>query len=310
MDFDRQALWGETSKTRAWPHVEKVGKYLRDRDGRRQATLKSLFRAAHAGDARIPPSAVDFQFGEDLELHILEARLSHLVLTAKTPQERLSMLEGVLDLQQVYCDLIATPTRDHLSEYLNFITMPSLLESLERQDGFPLSEDAKRLWLRGLERLEERFPANPPGFSWIAHWGEMSLNDRKIMFEEWDFDLRDVVQAMDALEKIRPAWERLLKHGGPDIESRAQELEDSMEFRSKALMGVAFREHLPSLAMNWIMCCSKISFLRHALALDLGEDSTLDIDPFGTGVHVDTSNWRVHVWTQNGPGGAKIEVKL
>lgn len=313
MDFQREALWGDTAEEAAWPHLLQLAEFG-SWDGlsraRRATALHLLHRAAHARDARIPPRDVDLESDTYIDLEELEELICTRVMAAGSEEEQLAAIGTVLDLQQVCCDILSTPTRDMAQLAHVHVAVPTVLGIMGLIPAGHLCPAARLRWLEGLDQLCERYPDSPPGFSWLMPWHEMDADDRAHFFDEWSLDLPDVIDAMDAFERVRPRWEELLANGAPDLASRAEALEAEMALRSPAIVGLAFREHLSTLAPNWIIGRARLEFLRHALALSLGREDAPPFDPYGTGVNVERAGGRVRVWAESSRGGILTEVTL
>lgn len=191
MSFEREAPWGETRDDLAWSHYAAAFARM---DRRGAEFVRPLERAtATDGESRqLAPELLD-GFGDVLDMVRRGARsrdarpmlrwqdgaamrvpkgtevracaqLALLeVLVSVTPAEELDAVRSILDVQQLACDLAATPIWHCENVGLQNV-VPEILEAhLDAGLLDRLGEGSRREWLQGLDRIDATLAgAGPP----------------------------------------------------------------------------------------------------------------------------------------------------
>ncbi|MEM9378913.1 MAG: hypothetical protein AAGB93_03110 [Planctomycetota bacterium] len=325
----REALYGETTDGLAWDHywraldaVEELDDLRergfratrpeneaqrRDRDAlvaEAAEALEHLRRGAHARDAA---SSADFRQGADMPIpKLVSSRTLANIACAKLRMEagqqgELEALRAVLDAQQYARDMACSPLV--IEQFMGLsLLVPECIQHFVETRGHTLTDDAKRTWLSALDQLAATIPTESH-----ALLDDVEQVGRSLQVDE------ERTSSWAASISIVPGW----RHGfswrttAADYVDRGAEWADdfmALQRRPRAEMYAALEElmlaasrdsnplveiHFPtlqSLVGGRLENLAELSFLRHALALQLGEEPCEFIDPYGNGVtvtHVD-----------------------
>jgi len=174
-----------------------------------------------------------------------------------------------------------------------------------------LSDEAKSLWLSGLDRMDASIPRGSKSFVGeleLLGWTFTSLLGRD---EAWScvfsldtdpgwrhaFSWRSTSASyILTAAAIAPSIEAAFEMDPPATLRRMRELEDDVDGDLNPMLHGSL-PRFTSVASSRIYALARLAFLRHALALDLGRSPELPTDPFGHGVEVEQTPEHIRVWT-------------
>lgn len=342
--FDREAPWGETRDEAAWPHyAAALARFASQEPEVGRATMQRILEVSTAGDDGDPQrrAQVLARYGDVLEdvrrgAHARDARVEirweegftapvpklrdcrsssnlavlNLVEAAGTERE-LDAIRGLLDAQQMACDLAESPLLIAECIGLALIVPPALGGHL--QDGLAarLSVESKREWLAGLRRLEAGLSRSSQSLLGEAELAGRSLSAGFVpqwstgtggvatRLEAWRNGLfldRQVADHLGLMRTLHGELARASALPGPEALARVQELQALHGEGLNAVSSLCLPRIL-SVATSRASARTRLAVLRHALELHLGDQGTLPEDAFGSGVFARRASGRVMVVT-------------
>ncbi len=279
----------------------------------------ALRRGAHARDAR---TAIEWDIGWQASgprLSNTRMLAIHAVANAQASVERgkdRAAVETLLDMHQFGRDLACSPCLIEEMIGLSGLAPEHLLQWLATGGAHAMSADQKLRWLAGLDALLGNMPRVSHGIV-----GDVELTGRALQ--------RTIAPAAPVIPGFRvlwrgpdfePGWRHRFswRYAATDFVIRGASLGQRIE-AAGALEPVAAHEQLrtiqqeveldrnpllhmfaPKALSAWTSrryCLGKLDFLRHALALHLGQEPELPVDPFGNGVQVEVTEQGVRVFT-------------
>ncbi|MEM1452186.1 MAG: hypothetical protein AAGI22_23975 [Planctomycetota bacterium] len=322
---EREALYGETTEGLAWDHywralaaIEELedlrergfratrpenDAQRRDRDAlvaESAGALAHLSRGAHARDAA---SSSDFRRGTDNPIpKLVTSRALAWIACAKLRMHagqdgELEGLRAVLDAQQYARDLTCSPVV--IEELIGMsLLVPECVQHFVETRGHTLSDDAKRKWLSALDQLAAGIPTETHallgdveqiGRSFRVHEERTSSWAASMSIEPgWRYGFSWRVAAADYVDR-GAEWAddfmSLQRRPWAEMYASLRALSLAAGEDPNPLVEIAFPK-LESIAGARLENLAELSFLRHALALQLGEEPCELIDPHGNGVTV------------------------
>jgi len=308
-------------RARVAPHA-KTDEERAERDAllaEADALFTHLRRAAHARDARSP---VDLSLGASAPLHRLsEARpLAELAVARAIALiesgEDVRGVQTLLDAQQFARDLCVSPLLIEEMIGVSNLVPRAATDFLAEGGAARMSTEAKELWLDGLDALDASLPRRSS-----AYLGEVEVLGREFANAFETTDRRGWTAAIGA----SPGWRFGYSWRGAaaDYVERATEIAREIELdvdRTPAETIRDFTEHeraaaddpnplfemampkFSSAARSRYWNRARLSFLRYALAVDLGRVPCEPLDPFGNGVQIEVTEERIHLRADDGSG--------
>lgn len=276
--------------------------------------LRHLRLGAHAKDGRID---LDFSAGAAIELpYLRDTRyLSDLtvakLLVANTPAQQVDAVRSILDAQQLGRDLASSPLL--ITEMIGLaVVVPSSIEE-HLAEGLltRLDDRAVREWLRGVERIEASLatkslafrgelelcataclygpaPVWSTGGAWFENLIERGVNG--LQFDQ--HVARHCESTLALMPELEAAYELPFQEGYDRLMEISRAGDRSGNPVTRLHTGF-YPTCLNSRAWNR----ARLSFLRHGLALHLGEAAPAPLDAFGLGVTVERDGDRVTIST-------------
>ena len=334
---EREALYGETTEGLAWDHywraldeIDSLGRdwerveratdpgddaERRDRDvliAEAAAALDHLHLGAHARDAA---TSVDFRQG-------VEARIPRLFASRALSQiacarmralcekgDQLAGLRGVLDAQQYARDLAVSPVL--IEEMIGVsLLVPAGAEDFIASDGHVLSRETTAVWLDALDDLAASIGVESHSFI-----GEMEMVGREFQIHEirtsswissmsiepgWRFGFSWRGAAVDHLDRgTERAREVVAAYRMPPARAIPAMLElgrDADDDHNPLIRSMFPKAHSAVYSRYWNL--ARLSYLRHALALELGRVPCELVDPLGNGVKVTREDGVLRIETE------------
>lgn len=283
---------------------------------------EQLATAAHCRDASPGPiwrEAGNYEDTPYLAARILVELAVLRLVDASGPEAQLGAVRCMLDAQQFARDLASAPPLFTEMLGAGMLVPSSLDEHLSRGLFAQLTEEAQREWLGGLRALEASLSVGTPSLAGELEFAASRFADGRIPVRSSSESSNDAqggrlanlkgsvlrqVQAADHLDRLRVAL--------PEIQAAFDAPAGERLDRLRSITG-AIRSHgnpvterlLPSLAEvqeSRLYCLARLSFLRRAFELHLGEDGVPPLDPYGFGVDVEVGEDTIRVGSERPPG--------
>lgn len=290
-----------------------------------RTVLADVRLGAHATDPRVGDPSLGFRavYPKLRSVRALSDLSVLRLLMAEEPEEQLEAVRSVLDVQQCGRDLASSPLL--ITEMIGLaVLVPSGLTDHLR-DGLVdrMSLESKREWLLGLERLERdltvesvairgELEACAHGFlveeesvlAASAGWIESIVDDKTYIFRMQ----HRVAEYLESFLELAPVIDDHYRASGREGYEALLEIGRRAENGGNPIAAVCAPKFASAMvSRHWNR--TRLSFLRHALALHLGEESAPPLDLFGNGVEVEQRDGRVRVATTD-PNGQVLEIEL
>lgn len=293
----------------------------------------ALRRGAHARDGEV---VIDWERGFEAPLvKLVDSRaLLHAtglrVLLAETPEGQLDAVRSLLDALQFGRDLAESPTLIFEMVGCCVLSTESLGSEFDRGLAERLSAPAKRELLAGLRQLESTLTvesrAFPGQLELLAHsvangWAlESPANAtgleriRDYVDGEVVFDVH-VADHIRRMREVAPELAAAYRLPPLEIMDRVASIRADVEASGNPLSRQV-TVPLPSVVHSRIRARARLSLLRRALEVHLGEEGAPALDAFGLGVTVEEADdGSVRVSTSlpqphSGPNSTVLEVVL
>ena len=290
-----------------------------------QEVLSEVHAGAHARDARIGDPGEGF--GADAAKLVSTRALSDLAILflcdAEGPEAQLDAVRAALDIQQFGRDLASSPLLINEMIGLVIIVPYGLDERLRGGLAKELDTAAKREWLAGLERLEGSLAPES-----VAVRGELELcasgiltglePDSGSVMDLLQWPIEDVASVarlhhhaaafIEAFHGLVPTIEAHYRTPGREGYDALTSIGDELVEGGNPIAELCAPLFAPAL-LSRHTGRTRLSFLRHALALHLGVEAAPPLDLFGSGVEVEEVDGRVRVSTTDFLGRV-IEIAL
>ena len=290
-----------------------------------QEVLSEVHAGAHARDARIGDPGEGF--GADAAKLVSTRALSDLAILflcdAEGPEAQLDAVRAALDIQQFGRDLASSPLLINEMIGLVIIVPYGLDEWLRGGLAKELDTAAKREWLAGLERLERSLAPES-----VAVRGELELcasgiltglePDSGSVMDLLQWPIEDVASVarlhhhaaafIEAFHGLVPTIEAHYRTPGREGYDALTSIGDELVEGGNPIAELCAPLFAPAL-LSRHTGRTRLSFLRHALALHLGVESAPPLDLFGSGVEVEELDGRVRISTTDFLGRV-IEIEL
>ena len=290
-----------------------------------QEVLSEVHAGAHARDARIGDPGEGF--GADAAKLVSTRALSDLAILslcdAEGAEAQLDAVRAALDIQQFGRDLASSPLLINEMIGLVIIVPYGLDERLRGGLAKELDTAAKREWLAGLERLERSLAPES-----VAVRGELELcaggiltglePDSGSVMDLLQWPIEDVASVarlhhhaaafIEAFHGLVPTIEAHYRTPGREGFDALTAISDELVEGGNPIAELCAPLFAPAL-LSRHTGRTRLSFLRHALALHLGVEAAPPLDLFGSGVEVEQVDGRVRVSTTDFLGRV-IEIEL
>jgi hypothetical protein len=276
-----------------------------------------LRRGAHARAAERP---LEWSDGMSMRIQrLVEVRLIAELSVARAialieSGDDVRAVETLLDAHQFARDLCVSPVLIEEMIGVSELVPTAATDFLAGGGAARMSTEAKELWLNGLDALHASLPRQ----SW-SFLGEVELVGREFVRafpgtdeESWSRSLEtspgwrfgfswrgaaaDYVER--ATEIVRDVEAEMGRSPAEAIR-RFTELERAAADDPNPLFEIAMPK-FSSAARSRYWSRARLSFLRYALAVDLGRAPCEPFDPFGNGVQIEVTEDRIHVRAHDG----------
>lgn len=308
-------------RTRVAPYA-KTGDERASRDALLAETRGLLIHLSHGAHARDAGRRLDWSDGMAMRIQrLVDVRsVVHLaVASAVADIERgddVRAVQTLLDAHQLARDLCASASLIEEMIGLSELVPTATTDFLAEGGAARMSVEAKELWLDGLDAVDASLPRGHGSFL-----GEVELVGREFVRalpatsdDDWmrqfdaapgwryGFSWRSAVSdyVERATEIVRTVDADL---GAPPAETirRLTEIELAAAGDPNPLFELAL-PRFSSAARSRHWCEARLSYLRHALAVELGRTPDEPLDPFGNGVEVEVTDERIRLSADDGSG--------